>query len=212
MELLVHSKQYRILGVVLKGYLSFILIFAAMLAVLSAFALYTQVNERNLSKVIAVETTDDASLQQKQLIFEATSRGIRNALAISAATGETDVVAIEQAIKLSVHEQLKPLAVYGSGDIQITTWCGYVNNQVIKNLKERIVTQKNALICDGCSMLDNDVCSNFISVDKDFSVRFHSPSLDFTNFGIIGISTYNKKYGIASVSYIPITATIPVVK
>ncbi|MDO8553296.1 MAG: hypothetical protein Q7S22_00685 [Candidatus Micrarchaeota archaeon] len=196
----------------MKGYLSFILIFVAMLAVLSAFAIYTQVNERNMSKVIAVEITDDAALQQKQLIFEATSRGIRNALEISVATGETDVIVIEKVIKLSVHEQIKPLADYDSDNIQVITWCGYVNNQVIKNLKERIVTEKKALICDGCSKLDNSVCSEFISVDKDFSISFQSPSLDYVNFGIIGISTYNKKYGIASVSYIPTSASVSVIK
>lgn len=196
----------------MKGYLSFILIFAAMLAVLSAFAFSIQARGSNLSTTIALEKTDDISLQHKQLILEAASQGIAKGLGVSTLKGEKDVLEIKKNIVQNVHQQLSNLSSYSSDSVEMVAWCGYVNSYDIRILHQQMMTQKRVLICDGCSKLDSDVCSDFISVNNDFSVSFSSPSIDPTRFGVIGISTHDKKYSINSVSYIPASTVIPVIK
>lgn len=185
----------------LKGYLSFVIVFVAFFSILLILNYSLPESDRSLQ--IAIEKTNQQDLNVKELVVEATRRGIDQGLVKSAADAQKDILHIRETVAESVHQNLVQLAYYEDDDFETVVWCGDVGSSDLNALRKKSVVDGKALLCDQCKPISDQACRDFIEVSPTFSVHFRHSSQLLNNAGIVGISTYYKKYNISSVSYLP---------
>ncbi|MBS3067347.1 hypothetical protein J4450_01480 [Candidatus Micrarchaeota archaeon] len=109
--------------------------------------------------------------------------------------------------RLRAHDEIKKLANLKDDTFDFKIWCGFVDETELRNLRDKMLKERNSLTCNECFEIENIACAEFIQVDASIdrenadgsaTVQFWKESLDN---GVIGISIYS--FEMASVSYIP---------
>jgi len=95
-------------------------------------------------------------------------------------------------------------------------WCGFVDSTLLDRTKNIMFKEKKTLVCDNCLEIIDASCESYIHVntkidyqsiekfetgDSHSEVSFYKESS--VNFGVVGISSFSKKFNIAMISYIP---------
>lgn len=105
--------------------------------------------------------------------------------------------------------------LYGE-DLETKIWCGFVDGSSLDRTKNLIFKEKKTLVCDNCLDISDDKCEFYIHLNttidykslENLEVGNSHSEISFyressVNFGVVGISSFSKKFNIAMVSYIP---------
>ena len=204
----------------MRGYLSFLLVLAA-LAILTVLAVsYSNSKSLNFSKAIALERMEQLSLDEKRTMLVSAKYGaIAGFLAYLAETvGSQGAAAFDpneakERIKDGVYTSLLLIDFSTESDFQTVFWCGEVSSESeLGALAEQSLRAGAPLICANCQPIQSPACRDFI----DAEAGFNPSSGDFTianlalgseNLGakpkLFGVTIYSPKFNTSKVSYIP---------
>jgi hypothetical protein len=205
----------------MRGLASILLVFAAAIALISLLETYSSSREQSLetaSYALELESTYYSKLDFTHSVLQSLSRGAKEGL--------TREEKAEGAAK-----KLSELSSFLKKNDNAELWCGIITESELNNLPRRISEAKKPLKCRYCwsaeqktlvtqtfpekkvkmahkclSFLDVDMVSGKIGVSKGGIMFTQDPDLigaQFSGRFIIGISYYDEKTRIGSVSIIP---------
>ncbi|MEK6981826.1 MAG: hypothetical protein AABX38_02745 [Candidatus Micrarchaeota archaeon] len=207
----------------MRGYVTFILVFFAVILLLLSLEALTYSDKTNLSQAISFSRVSKIDLNAKDAIIELAREGARDGLNKYIQEQEEKAIAItvatrkptkpnykekeaEDAVNLAVYLKIMSIKNVNFADsVEVKFWCNNYVPSSFSILKDSMLRSNSALICSSCSNLD--FCSNMIISKVDVSTGYpilESVQLtDSTRQGIIGISVFDKAYRVVSIGYVP---------
>lgn len=209
----------------MRGFVSFLIVFACIaiiLLLLSINPVVSHSNQAGLKKLNVLE------LDIKNTLLDLASSGanraareyIRERVIEAAVRGVPpvfDISEIRRRARIAGYEEMRKLIDLlgiGGQEFEVSIWCGYTNDAEMAAVRDRMYRDKHAVICDGCLEIKNEECAGFINIDiKGMDPEGQLGAYAEVGFwkeqtgadgGVIGISAYSERYGIASASYIPV--------
>ena len=198
----------------MRGYVTFLLVFASLSLIIASSSMLAVSHSPYFPRTLEVERAAHLSMNIKESISEAASYGLKQGAYIYDTTTlpeERTPQARDAALRASIFSSLSKLPNHTyDPDYEIIIWCGYVSQQELDSLPEEMLEQEEARMCEGCAPLDNLLCASFLEIKQEpDSVLLKGPlPTDPLASGIIGISVYSEKYGIAQVSHFPVSEEI----
>ena len=215
----------------MRGYVTFILVFSAVILLLLSIEALTYSDKTNLTQAIAFSRVSKIDLNVKESLIELARQGANSGLnayiikkqieaaekcigLVACPPPEYDQREAEFWVNSFTYSNILELENQSFADnVEVKFWC---NNKIILNsvnLQKSMLDFNSALKCPSC--LDINFCSNMITSRVDVLTGYHIlPELkyvqltDSTREGIIGISVFDKKYKSVSIGYIPINYKI----
>lgn len=200
----------------MKGYLSFLLVLAALAALIVLADAYANTKALNFSKSIALERMEELSLDAKRSMLTAAKYGAIagfSAYTVElAASGGIDAFDPEEAKERIRDGVLASLALldFSSEDFQVLPWCGEIGGEgELDSIAESSLRHGAPEMCANCRPLP--ACKDFIDVEtlglSELSPKMANLALGSENLGgnpkLFGITIYSAKFNISKVSYIP---------
>ncbi|MFA5077317.1 MAG: hypothetical protein WC488_02730 [Candidatus Micrarchaeia archaeon] len=207
----------------MRGYLSFLLVLAALAILILLANSYTNSKSVNLSGAIALERMEQLSLDAKRSMLVSAKygamAGFLGYMAEIASTG--GIAAFDPA---EAKERVKDGA-YASllmfnpsyDDFETSAWCGELGESEVGKIAEDSLLEGAPKMCLNCQPIQSPLCRDYINVNvladpqaKTFSIA--DLSLGSMNLGgkpkLFGITFYSQKLNISKVSYIPTSEKI----
>ncbi len=202
----------------MRGYVSFLLVLAA-LAILAILAgAYSNSKSLNFSKAIALERADQLSLDAKRAMLTAAKYGAIAGFAGYAAeimaSGGGQAFNPNEAkerVKDGVIASLALLDFAEEEDYEISLWCGEIAGESgLDSIAEQTLRAGSPEMCDACK--PTSLCRDYVDVEIISGSSFANLGLGSRNLGenpkIFGITIYSEKFNISKVSYIPTSEKI----
>ncbi len=203
----------------MRGYFAFLVVFVSVFLLISlSQSLGANYSNFNKATDIAIEQNYQMQLNLKYSILEAGDQWTKKALFeyMLLHLGEPfDVNDMKEFVSNKAFEGIGKVAinigkVYEADNYDIIVWCGYLNDNELAVLKKKMFAEKKALICEECQPIENEECKGFVNFDINagtgqFSYLWLGANkpLDIFKKGVIGVSVYDKKFGVSGISYIP---------
>ena len=200
----------------MRGFVSFIIVFISIAIILVILSTSSAVN---LSQSIELERMHNFELDIKNSLLDLAKQGADRAIKdyvkeklAEAATGVPpyfDPQEMKNRARLAAHEEMKKILLVSDDNIFRTrVWCGFASNTELRDLSEKILKDKNPLVCENC--FDIKDCADFVQIKLEWQDISHPrvnvsfwKAQDLDKKGVVGLSIYSKKFDIAAVSYIP---------
>jgi hypothetical protein len=198
----------------MRGYLSFILVFASLILLLTLLQAFSRSVDSNLSKEIAMGRAYHIQLNVRDAVLEAAAQGARDGFleytVLHVAEGDFDPAAAREAARRKAYERMSALSKWTfDPDFDVKLWCGYTDQRETRALQGKMLDEKNALICADCSGLDSPACADFVNLDAwgengpaSVWLGANEP-LNLLQEGVVGVSVYSDKFGVSGASYLP---------
>lgn len=208
----------------MRGYISFLLVFAAFAIFVILADAYGNSKSLNFSKAIAFERMEQLSLDAKRSMLTSAKYGaiagfleyIREVIN-SGGIELFDPAAAKERIKDGVYFSLLLLNFFGEEDYQIALWCGEVSGESeLNSIAERSLRDGAPKMCANCQPIVSPSCKDYVNVDI-LNIDENKPAmanlaLGSENLGqnprIFGLTIYSRKFNISKVSYIPTSEKI----
>ncbi len=211
----------------MKGFLSFLLAFVFLSAILLAMNSYSISQTTDYREALILEKKYYLEQNYLHLLLNTFKKSAQTASAIHSNPAtelletmpEKHYSQISQILESSEQEliytyvslRLAELELYveaNSGDWELDYWCGpSPTKETSELLLKQMASQKTALKCPSCQDLSSPYCAKHYSITPEGDIQFNSNYLNQGAPGY-GFSLYSKKYGIASISHIPYGHTV----
>lgn len=207
----------------MRGYLSFLLVFAALTILVVLANSYINSKSMNFSKAIALERMEQTSLDVKRSMLTSAKYGaIAGFLEYvgeiigSGGLKAFDPKEAEERVKAGVLASFGLLIFSENSDYEILPWCGEIASESnLDAIAVQTLKQGTPQLCPSCLPLSQ--CKDFIDVNilanfeqDDFAIA--DVRLGSHRYGeiprIFGLTIYSAKFNISKVSYIPTTEKV----
>lgn len=207
----------------MRGYISFLLVLAALAILIVLANSYNNSKSVNFSKAIALERMEQLSLDAKRSMLTAAKygaiAGFLEYLAELAATGGAKAFDPQKAKERVQEGVIASLALIGFSqepDYEISLWCGEISGESeLDEIAGRSLRNGAPQMCASCKPLS--LCKDFVDVEiiagiqnADFAIA--NLGLGSRNLGgnpkIFGATIYSEKFNVSKVSYIPTSEKI----
>jgi hypothetical protein len=196
----------------MRGYFAFLVVFVSVFLLISLYHSFAY-SGFNKAKEIAIEQNYQLELNVKYSILEAADQAAKKAIFeyMLLHLGEAiDPKDMRDFIRARAFEGMKRLADFEYSEKEVIIWCGYNTDNELKNLMKKMVEEKKALICADCKPIESDECLDFVNLDINLDdgmldyiwLGANDPG-DLLKKGVVGVSVYDKNFGVSGVSYIP---------
>ena len=197
----------------MRGYFSFILVFASVLLLLNLFHSFSDLND-NYSKEIAIEKAYQLQLNAKEAIMEAARQGARQGLIeytlLHAIEGDYSLEDARDAARKKAFERISTLHGWEfEPEFEVKIWCGATNDNELAKLKNKMLSDGKAQTCAGCLEINEPECEDYVNVDFDVNWDIvavwlgNNKDMGILDTGLVGVSVYSDKFRVSGVSYIP---------
>lgn len=183
------------MGVGVRGYLSFLLVFASVLIVLSAIHIYLISGNIDASDAILAERTHQENMNLKELVLEAVREGGQDGYSFYDSlhshescvkycpnmgactlphTPPCDLVQCElscfrlsDAQKAAEDGAISRLQELAKTEFSedFTLWCGEVSDSQSRKLAKRMREEKTTLSCENCMMVADESCTEYLNAE-----------------------------------------------
>jgi len=194
----------------MKGFVSFILVLFLLVAILFAIDGYAEAKSYKDDSALLLEKKYYKEQDIMHAMLSCARSGAKEAetaYVASLAAGEEMKEPIENAMKLGIQGRLAGLEEYARDDEwDVVFWCGLVSEEDMDDTARKMVEDKKAEVCPLCKPISSIECIPYMQVDVEkrevsFDL-FEKPGFAAAD-DAVGMSLYNRKYGFASVSFIP---------
>jgi hypothetical protein len=209
------------LGGSVRGYISFLIVLAALGLFVAAAALLAEPHSYSNEKAISVMRTEHIERNVKENIVQAASYGMRaGADAYDLAVPPEMRVPQEReaVIREAAYASLAQLgADLWDEDYEVQVWCGYTTSAELDALPKKMRDAGRVQACATCQSIASPMCSSFIQITQvapygtglEDSILLKGPEPPNPILsGVVGISVYSSKYDVAGVSVFPVGEVI----
>ncbi|MDD2655752.1 MAG: hypothetical protein PHQ80_03740 [Candidatus ainarchaeum sp.] len=200
----------------MRGYVSFLIVLAALGVFVAAAALLAEPHYYSNEKAISVMRMEHIERNVKENILQATSYGMRaGADAYDLAVPPEMRVPQERevAVRAAAYASLAQLgADLWDEDYEVQVWCGYAASGELDALPGRMRDAGGVRMCAACQSIASPACAPFIQINQvapygaglEDSIQLKGPEPPNPILGgVVGISVYSSKYDVAGVSVFP---------
>ncbi len=199
----------------MKGYITFLLVFAGIAVILATISIMTQ-NRINHARAIELEKMYYLELDVKNTLLDLAKQGANEAIRKYIAEETAKALILKKPLYLDkeemvrraqagAHDEMKKIREFDFGpEYGVIAWCGSTTDEELGRLASRIYASKRAHACAECTGIEDEGCKDYIQVHLDDEGS--SAQVQFLKSGpvpgIIGVSVYSTAE-LASASYIP---------
>jgi hypothetical protein len=191
-----------------RGYVSFLVVLAALSLVAVLGALLSSTHSYSNEKAIEVARMEYLERNVKENVYESVSYGVKEAAMLYDATVPPEMRAVgerQEALEEGAFLALSSLGGYGwDEDYEVMVWCGYAGERELEGLPAEMREEGRVMGCALCNSIGSPACREFVHVAADDSVMLKGPEPPnpFVE-GVVGVSVYSEKYGVAGVGVFP---------
>ena len=157
----------------MRGYLSFLLVLAALSILIVLSNSYNNSKSTNFSKAIALERAEQLSMGIKRNMLTAAKYGaIAGFLEYCVEVAESgglkalDPAEAKERVKFGSHSSLALAGFSPDEDFQVLMWCGQVESEgSLDLLAEQSLRAGMPLLCPGCQPIQSPMCKDFIEAE-----------------------------------------------
>ncbi|MFA6530711.1 MAG: hypothetical protein WCT31_03185 [Candidatus Micrarchaeia archaeon] len=197
----------------MKGYFAFVLVFISVILVLNSFENYALSANQSQAKQISIERAYQLQLNAKEAMLEAARNGALfgfEEYLLTHLEGDFNFKEAREAARKKAFEYVSKLDGWEfDPDFEVWLWCGYSTEYEIGKLKEKMLAERNVMVCPECYSLSDSECASFVNLDigtgGDISSIWFGGNnpLNPLDDGIVGVSVYSDKLSVAGASFIP---------
>lgn len=203
----------------MKGFISFLLVFAFLVIFLYSLSPVLSSFEFDQSKNIAIERAYSLEMNLKETILEGSREAavstVEEYLLIHPSYESFNLEELEEEIKESVQSKIVELDSSKFEDFEFEFFCGNPSSLEITSWKKKMLEQEKIEKCSSCEEFDSDTCKEIIDVNFELHTESDAlPALSSISFGkekeVLLIAIYSKKFEVSSVSYMPISEVVSI--
>lgn len=204
----------------MRGYVSFLLVLAALAILVVLSNSYSNSKSVNFSKAISLERMEQLSLEAKRSMVSGAKYGALagfleylGEVAASEGAEAFDPEKAKSRVRNGAYASMLLATSMSDPDYSFAFWCGEVSDERdLERMAQYSIESGSPQMCPSCQPIASPACKDYVDAEiladaKEAKFSLARVSLGSTNLGespkIFGVTIYSQKFNSSKAAYIP---------